>query len=73
MWVLIFCGIALAGLAMLACYAVWLARKAADVAREMEVLGRLAEQLGDLAAQVGVPAAARPYGVVTSAAGDDQT
>lgn len=69
MWVLIFCGIALAGVAMVACYAVWLAHKAADVAREMEVLGRLAEQLGDLAAQVG----ARPDGVATSAVRDDQT
>lgn len=51
-WVLVFGGIALAGLAMLAGYAVWLAHLASDVFSELEMLGKRAEELGALLQQV---------------------
>ena len=54
MWVLIFGGIALAGLVMLISYGVWLAHKAADVMAEMGVLADRAGQLMDLLAQIEV-------------------
>lgn len=57
MWVLIFGGIALAGLVMLICYGVWLAHKASDVMSEMGVLADRADQLFDLLAQIQVPEA----------------
>ena len=37
-WVIVFVGIALAGLIMCICYAVWLAHKAADVWSEVDML-----------------------------------
>jgi hypothetical protein len=54
-WVLVFGGIALAGLVMLICYGVWLAHKAADVMSEVGVLADRAEQLFDLLAQIQPP------------------
>jgi len=49
-WVLVFGGIALAGLVMLVCYGVWLVHKAADLLSEVAVL---AEQGGELAGLLG--------------------
>ena len=37
-WVMVFGGIAVAGLVMVICYAVWLAHKASDVMSEVVVL-----------------------------------
>jgi hypothetical protein len=54
-WVFVFSGIALLGLAMLIGYAVWLAHKTADVFSELSMLGDRAGELLALAAQVGVP------------------
>ena len=54
-WVLVFGGIALAGLIMLISYAVWLAHKAADVMSEIAVLADRAEQLTDLLGQIQPP------------------
>ena len=60
LWVLVFGGIALAGLAMLVGYAVWLAHKAADVMSEVAVLGERTGQLADLLAQIELPDPSRP-------------
>lgn len=60
LWVLLFVAIAVAGLAMVVGYAVWLAHKTADVLAEVRVLGRRAGELGELASQVGAPS--RPGG-----------
>jgi hypothetical protein len=54
-WVLIFVAIALGGVVMVACYAVWLAHKTSDVLSELTVLADRAGQLADLVAEVGVP------------------
>jgi hypothetical protein len=62
LWVLVFAGIALAGLVMLICYAVWLAHKTADVLSEVQVLGERGAQLADLLAEIRVPAPAVPVG-----------
>jgi hypothetical protein len=56
-WVLIFGGIALAGLVLLICYGVWLAHKASDVMSEVAVLGDQAGRLIDLLAQIQPPEA----------------
>jgi hypothetical protein len=63
LWVFVFGGIALAGLVMLVCYAVWLAHKTADVMSELKVLadrtGRIADLLGAIdVAQLGAVTAA---------------
>ncbi|MGH3339639.1 MAG: hypothetical protein ACRDPL_12530, partial [Propionibacteriaceae bacterium] len=50
-----FGGIALAGLVMLVCYAVWLAHKAADVWSEVDMLAVRANELARLVAQIEVP------------------
>lgn len=55
MWVLIYLGIALAGLVMVGCFAVWLWRKAVALLREAGVLLGLADELAGLAAQIGQP------------------
>ena len=52
LWVLIFGGIAVAGLITVIGYAVWLAHKASDLMSEIEMLGTRAEELGELAGQV---------------------
>ena len=54
-WVLIFGGIALAGLITVASYAVWLAHKASDLFSELQMLGKRAEELADLVAQIEIP------------------
>ena len=55
MWVLIYLAIALAGLVMVACFAVWLWRKAIALLREAGVLMEQADQLAGLLAQLGAP------------------
>ena len=54
-WVLVFSGIALAGLVLIIAYGVWLAHKAADVMGEVAVLADRADELADLVAQIGPP------------------
>jgi len=56
-WVVVFLAIALAGMAMLVGYAVWLAHKTADLLSELRVLGDQATQLGDLLSEFGPPEA----------------
>ena len=51
-WVLVFVGIALAGLVMVASYGVWLWHKASDLFSELEMLGKRAEELAALLEQV---------------------
>lgn len=53
LWVIVFVAIALAGLIMLACYAVWLAHKTSDVWSEVSVLSERGAQLADLLGQIG--------------------
>ncbi|HET9649010.1 MAG TPA: hypothetical protein VFP34_12390 [Microlunatus sp.] len=55
LWVFVFGGIALAGLIMLVCYAVWLAHKTADVYSELTVLAERTGKMMDLLAQIQVP------------------
>ena len=59
LWVLVFALIALAGLVMLVCYAVWLVHKTADLLSEVQVLGEQAGELADLLGGLGsTPSAA---------------
>ncbi|MGC3992545.1 MAG: hypothetical protein QM779_00160 [Propionicimonas sp.] len=51
-WVLVFGGIALAGLIMVVSYAVWLWHKASDLFSELEMLGTRANELADLIGQI---------------------
>lgn len=51
-WVLVFGGIALAGVVMVVCYGVWLAHKAADVMSELGMVSGQLGQLGELVAQI---------------------
>jgi hypothetical protein len=67
-WVLVFAGIAVAGLVMVVCYAVWLAHKAADVLSEVGVVTDQLGRLADLAAQIGAPAATGPVGTWSGSA-----
>ena len=53
--VLIFVGIALGGVVMVSCYAVWLAHKTSDVLSELAVLADRAGQMAELAGEIGVP------------------
>ena len=55
MWVMIFGGIAVAGLIMVISYVIWLAHKASDVMSEVVVLCDRAGQLMELLSQVQVP------------------
>lgn len=52
MWVLIFAGIAVAGIITVVSYGVWLAHKASDVMSEVEMLGTRAEEFGELVGQI---------------------
>ena len=54
-WVIVFVGIALAGLVMVICYAVWLAHKASDVWSEVSMLADRADELALLVEQIRVP------------------
>jgi hypothetical protein len=57
-WVVVFVGIALAGVVMLICYAVWLAHKAADVWSEVDMLAARATEFADLVGRIQVPESA---------------
>ncbi|PZQ39664.1 MAG: hypothetical protein DI570_30825 [Phenylobacterium zucineum] len=52
LWVLIFGGIALAGLVMVISYGVWLWHKASDLFSELEMIGKRAEEFADLLGQI---------------------
>jgi hypothetical protein len=54
-WVLVFGGIALAGLVMLICYAIWLSHKASDVMSEVRVLADRGTQLAVILGDLRVP------------------
>ena len=54
-WVLLFGGLALAGLVILVCYAVWLIHKASDVMSEVRVLLNRGDQLAAIVGEVEVP------------------
>lgn len=62
MWVLIFAGIAIVGLATVVSYGVWLAHKLSDVMSEVEMLGTRAEELGELVGQIRFEPAADSAG-----------
>jgi hypothetical protein len=55
LWVIIFGAIALAGLVVLICYAVWLAHKTADVMSELRVLADRSGRILDLLGQIEMP------------------
>jgi len=59
-WVLIFGGIAVAGLIMVISYGVWLWHKASDLFSELEMLGTRAEELADLVSQIQPELPERP-------------
>jgi hypothetical protein len=54
-WVVIFAGIAVAGLIMVISYVIWLAHKTSDVMSEVGVLGDRAGQLAELLSQIQIP------------------
>lgn len=54
-WVWIIVGIAVAGLVMVVCYAVWLAHKASDLFSEIRMLGTRAQELSALLERVKIP------------------
>jgi hypothetical protein len=66
LWVVVFLVLAVAALAVLVGYAVWLAHKTADVLGELGQLAEQAGQLGDLLAQIQPP---EPTGAVPRAKG----
>ncbi len=51
-WVLVFGGIALAGLVMVVSYGIWLWHKASDLFSELEMLGRRAEELAGILSRI---------------------
>lgn len=51
-WVLVFGGIALAGLITVVAYGVWLWHKASDLFSEVEMLGTRAGEFADLLSQI---------------------
>ncbi len=55
LWVIVFGSIALAGLIVLLCFAVWLAHKASDVMSEVAMVAANGEKLVDLLGQIKVP------------------
>ena len=56
-WVLVFGGIALAGLVTMIFYAVWLAHKMGDLFSEVAMLAERAEEAAQLVSQVKLPPA----------------
>ena len=60
LWVFVFGGIAVAGLVMVICYAVWLAHKTADVMSELAVLGERTGRIADLLSQIQLPDPSMP-------------
>jgi hypothetical protein len=55
LWLIIFAAVALAGLTMVICYAVWLVHKASDVMSEVTVLAERGGQLVELLGQIHMP------------------
>jgi hypothetical protein len=53
-WVFVFGGIALAGLVMLVCYAIWLIHKTSDVMSEVRVLLNRGDQLAAIVGEIEV-------------------
>ena len=53
-WVFVFAGIALAGLVLLACYALWMAHKLSDLVSEFAMVGQRVEELQDLVGQLQI-------------------
>lgn len=51
-WILVFLGIAVAGLLMVIGYGIWLAHKAADVMFEANRLGEQWAEIGELAGSI---------------------
>lgn len=62
LWVVVFGGIALAGLAMVVAYGVWLVHKTADLASEVRVLSERGGQIADALAQIGAPSSPPRFG-----------
>jgi len=62
MWVWIYLAIAVAGLVMVGCFAVWLWRKALALLSEAGVLLDRADQLAALLAEIGQPEPAETDG-----------
>jgi len=62
LWVLIFAGIAVAGLVVAVSYAVWLWHKASDLFSEVEMLGQRVDELTTLLAQIEPTPAAQLRG-----------
>nr|WP_300148356.1 hypothetical protein [Propionicimonas sp.] len=60
LWVLVFGGIALAGLIMVISYGIWLWHKASDLFSELEMLGTRAEELAELLGRISPELPARP-------------
>lgn len=60
LWVFVFGGIAVAGLVMVVCYAVWLAHKTADVISELTVLAERTGRIADLLSQIQLPDPSMP-------------
>ena len=60
LWVVVFLVLALAGLAVLVGYAVWLAHKTADVLSEIGQLADRASELAELLAQIQDPEPVEP-------------
>jgi hypothetical protein len=52
LWVIVFCGLAVAGLITLLCYGIWLAHKMSDLLAELRMLAHTGEQLAELASAV---------------------
>ena len=63
-WVILALVLALAALATLIAYGVWLAHKTADLLSEVAVLGDRAGELADLVGQIHAPGDAREVGGV---------
>jgi hypothetical protein len=58
-WVLVFCGVAVAGGVMVLSYAIWLWHKASDLFSELEMLGQRAEELAELLGRIAPELPAR--------------
>lgn len=54
-WIIVFAAIGVAGLLMLAAYAIWLAHKTSDLYAELKVLSDRGGQLAQVASQIQVP------------------
>ena len=72
MWVWVYLAIAVAGLIMVACFAVWLWRKAMALLAEAGVLLDRADQLAGILEQIGQPEAAPAFQHLHSLSMDDE-